>query len=863
MVAGNGEAGHGGDPGATTLEERVRRLEKDVEDLRKQVRTRTQGQSGARAKKQIQAHAATRGEPAATTAGRPTQGEPVPSAFSEATRNPPRRDGGNARARETLFGLFPEGLPSATWWVARAGVVLLLVGVSFLLRMGVEQGWLTPAVRVAGGVAVGVALSAFGLLARASRPVYSQLLVGGGVVAFYLSAFGAWSVWQLVPYEAAFVFCVLTTAFAFVAAVRMDAEWLALLGVMGGYATPFMLLSPDANVPALISYSLLLLVGYLMVYVSRGWRPVYITAVFGMWMVLAVSDLGARSYTTSVEGVLPPDAAWSVSAGALVSWLTILFFTSVRRYLLANVRTSVSSGNGGSGGGAVTEAAATSVAPIVALFLAWRAWPAGDLLGVHLASLAGAMAIAHLAAYAIIANRAIQPGGRQGNAGRQAYGGGFGTSALAGLLENRPVETSREAERRPSEESGISLALRYARTQAFASAVLLTLGVVFLIDGIVLASALAVEGALLGYLVRPSQSRDAVIRLAGGRLIAVMSCLLLAYAALYSLVTVAWRVANPFGTTSVGDDAAHLPFLNGDAVSLLAVIASLFFVGWIGQEADAPRWRGVAICSRLLGHLVLTLGVLSEFARADFPGGVSFVFIALYTLVLALARFFSERGLLNTEGPHAPPWVASWLDVGVLLCVVEPWLWSRLAAAATWEGYYAHASVALSALGSHFVNLAGVLALFAVTGLLYLWGNGPRGSSTTWEQERVLPLAAVPLLATSTFFALYWMWTVLDPFSGGSALVSVAWGVLSVALLAGPALLLSPSSGDTGSAALVYWSSRAGYVVLALVVAKLFLYDLAAVAPILRILLFCGFGTAFVLAAYLFGGRSSRSGSNT
>jgi hypothetical protein len=169
----------------------------------------------------------------------------------------------------------------------------------------------------------------------------------------------------------------------------------------------------------------------------------------------------------------------------------------------------------------------------------------------------------------------------------------------------------------------------------------------------------------------------------------------------------------------------------------------------------------------------------------------------------------------------------------------------------------------LSAPGAHFANLVGVLVLFAVTGLLFLWGNAPRGYTTAWKRERLLPLTAVPLLATSTFFALSWTWTVLDPLSGGSALVSVAWGVLSVALLAGPALLLSPSSGDTGSAALVYWSYKAGYVVLALVVAKLFLYDLAAVAPILRILLFCGFGTAFLLAAYLFGGHRDRTRSDT
>jgi uncharacterized membrane protein len=858
MVAGNGEAEHGRGTGATPLEERVGRLEKEVEELREQVRTHVQARAWASAETQIEALVETTGEPAAPTAESATQREPVSSPFAEATRNSMRHGDGNVRARGQLFGLFPEGLPTATWWVARAGVVLLLVGVSFLLRMGVEQGWLTPAVRVAGGVAIGVALSAFGLLARTSRPAYSQLLVGGGVVAFYLSAFGAWSVWQLVPYEAAFAFCVFTTAFAFATAVRLDAEWLALLGVMGGYATPFMLLSPDSNVPALVAYSLVLLGGYLVVYVLRGWRPVYVTAIFGIWTILAVSDLSTRTYTTATGGVLPTDAAWSVSTGALVSWLAIIFLTSARRYLLANAGARVSSG-----GGVLTEAAATSVASLVALIFAWSAWPLENLSGVHLASLAVAMALVHVAAYAIVANKAIHAPsssvagasrGRQGHGGRQAHGGYFAASAVAGLLENY---------REPSRESGISLALRYARTQALAAAVLLTLAVVFLLDGVALASALAVEAAFLAYLVRPSESDDAVMRLAGRRLIAVMSWLLLAYAALYSLVTVAWRATNPFGATGMGGDAAYLPFLNGDAVSMLVVVASLFFVGRMGEGVSSSSWRGTAACSRLLGHLLLALGVVSEFARADLPSGVSFAFIALYALALALARFFSEDNLLTMGGSLVPSWVASWVDVGVMLCVVAPWLWSRLDLTGTWTGYHPDPSQALSAPGAHFANFVGVLVLFAVTGLLFFWGNAPRGSSTAWEQERLLPVAAVPLLASSTFFALCWTWTVLDPLSGGSALVSVAWGVLVVALLAGPALSMSPSSGDTGSAALVYWSSRAGYVVLALVVAKLFLYDLAAVAPILRILLFCGFGTAFLLAAYLFGGHRGRTRSDT
>jgi uncharacterized membrane protein len=419
--------------------------------------------------------------------------------------------------------------------VARAGVVLLLVGVSFLLRMGVEQGWLTPAVRVTGGVVIGVALSALGLRARTSRPAYSQLLVGGGVVAFYLSAFGAWSVWQLVPYEAAFAFCVLATAFAFAAAVRPSAEWLALLGVVGGYATPFMLFSPDSNVPALVAYSLLLLGGYLMVYVFRGWRSVYGTAILGIWAILALSDLGARTYTT-IEVILPTHAAWSVSTGALVAWLTILFLTSARRYLLAGARASAtvsdSSEDGRGRAGVLTEASTTSVAPLIALLLVWSAWPSENLSGVDLTSLAVAMALVHLVAYAVVANRALSSSvagasrRQRGNGGR-AYGGFFGASALSGLLEDRPAE--------------ISIALRYARTQAFAAVVLLTLAVVFLLDGAALASALAVEGALLTYLVRPSAGGDTAPRLSGRRLITAKSWLLLTFVAFYSLGTVAWR----------------------------------------------------------------------------------------------------------------------------------------------------------------------------------------------------------------------------------------------------------------------------------------------------------------------------------
>src|SRR5215216_7449788 len=72
--------------GATPLEERVRRLEKDVEDLREQVRSHAQvlSQAWASAETQNEARAETPGEPAAPTAEGLMPRETTSSTFAEA-----------------------------------------------------------------------------------------------------------------------------------------------------------------------------------------------------------------------------------------------------------------------------------------------------------------------------------------------------------------------------------------------------------------------------------------------------------------------------------------------------------------------------------------------------------------------------------------------------------------------------------------------------------------------------------------------------------------------------------------------------------------------------------------------------------
>jgi hypothetical protein len=87
---------------------------------------------------------------------------------------------------------------------------------------------------------------------------------------------------------------------------------------------------------------------------------------------------------------------------------------------------------------------------------------------------------------------------------------------------------------------------------------------------------------------------------------------------------------------------------------------------------------------------------------------------------------------------------------------------------------------------------------------------------------------------------LAWLWRELStlPGTAGDAYVSVAWGVC------GAGLLVLGLRRDHA------YLIRSGMATLFLVVAKLFLWDLAWVEAIWRVLLFMGFGGLFLVLSY-------------
>jgi uncharacterized membrane protein len=174
--------------------------------------------------------------------------------------------------------------------INKIGIGILVLGIGFFVKYAISQNWINEIGRTAIGVLCGAILIGLAHKLRKTFTAFSSVLVGGGLAVLYFTIAIAFHQYHIFNQTAAFAIMVVITAFSVVLAVSYDRKELAVLAIIGGFASPFMLNTGEGNYISLFIYITILNLGMLTLSYFKKWNIltvisyVFTILLFGGWL---------------------------------------------------------------------------------------------------------------------------------------------------------------------------------------------------------------------------------------------------------------------------------------------------------------------------------------------------------------------------------------------------------------------------------------------------------------------------------------------------------------------------------------------------------------------------------------------------
>ncbi len=313
-----------------SFNERIEKLEREMLEIRRRLDYLTG--SGKAGIQRVSEADAVRVQPTLSPAAGTSPPLPPPRSFLEHTPSEPlRKPSPPSRTREEWETLIGGKL------LNRIGALALILGMGFFLKYAFDNNWISETVRVLIGGGIGVLLLAGAWRFRSrGLQVFAQGLLGAGIAILYLSAYASFIFYHLVPLAAAFVLMSVVTLTAFLHAVRYDSFAVSLLGWFGGFLTPFLLSSGEANETGLFTYILLLDIGLAAIFLKKtSWTLLELLTFAATWATYILWHGAFYSEEKLGTTIVFLTLFWGVFLGLdiAMTWKRVISFPRLRHWI--------------------------------------------------------------------------------------------------------------------------------------------------------------------------------------------------------------------------------------------------------------------------------------------------------------------------------------------------------------------------------------------------------------------------------------------------------------------------------------------------------------------------------------------------
>lgn len=225
-------------------------------------------------------------------AGRDTQQEVRPPSFGTRTEVPPQATpiepesafskyfaSYTESARSDLEKFIGENL------ISKIGIVVLVLGVGIGAKYAIDNGWVSPIMRMAFGYVMGFGLLGFAIRLKGKYLNFSAVLLSGGAAILYFVTYFGYASYELIGQPAAFGLMLVFTVFTVGSAYLYDRQVIAHIGLVGAYAVPFLLSNNSGNYLFLFTYMAIINAGILVISVRKDWRSLFYTSSLFTWLI--------------------------------------------------------------------------------------------------------------------------------------------------------------------------------------------------------------------------------------------------------------------------------------------------------------------------------------------------------------------------------------------------------------------------------------------------------------------------------------------------------------------------------------------------------------------------------------------------
>ncbi|MVM28813.1 DUF2339 domain-containing protein [Spirosoma sp. HMF4905] len=186
--------------------------------------------------------------------------------------------------------------------INKIGIAILVAGIGYFVKFAIDQHWINEIGRVLIGVLAGGLLLGVAHRIRNTFAAFSSVLVAGGLSVLYFTIAIAFSDYKIFSQTAAFLIMVIITGFAVLLSITYNRPALAVMSLIGGFATPFMVSTGHGNYVVLFSYLLVLDCGMLVLAYFKKWNIVHFVAygftvlLYSLWLSTEVQESKQAPY---------------------------------------------------------------------------------------------------------------------------------------------------------------------------------------------------------------------------------------------------------------------------------------------------------------------------------------------------------------------------------------------------------------------------------------------------------------------------------------------------------------------------------------------------------------------------------------